>query len=78
LSASNTVNSHGAAVATWVGFNDDAPRTVDRYSKDIAAFLMWAAEPHLVARKTHWVSGDDLFNRTDKTVVLHEEVSVVG
>ena len=25
--------------------------TVDQYSKDVAAFLMWAAEPHLEARK---------------------------
>jgi hypothetical protein len=34
-----------------VRFDDDAPQTVDQYAKDIAAFLMWAAEPHLVARK---------------------------
>jgi cytochrome c1 len=37
--------------AGQVRFDDDAPQTVDQYSKDIAAFLMWAAEPHLVARK---------------------------
>jgi ubiquinol-cytochrome c reductase cytochrome b/c1 subunit len=24
---------------------------MDQYSRDIAAFLMWAAEPHLVQRK---------------------------
>ena len=24
---------------------------VEQYAKDVAAFLMWAAEPHLVARK---------------------------
>jgi len=34
-----------------VSFDDDAPRTVQQYSKDIAAFLAWAAEPHLVSRK---------------------------
>jgi ubiquinol-cytochrome c reductase cytochrome c1 subunit len=34
-----------------VRFDDDAPQTVDQYSKDIAAFLMWTVEPHLVARK---------------------------
>jgi ubiquinol-cytochrome c reductase cytochrome c1 subunit len=28
-----------------------APETVDQYSKDVTAFLMWAAEPHLEARK---------------------------
>ena len=27
------------------------PETVDQYSRDVAAFLMWVAEPHLVARK---------------------------
>lgn len=28
----------------------DVPRTVDQYGKDVAAFLMWAAEPKLEAR----------------------------
>ena len=28
-----------------------SPATVDQYSKDVAAFMMWAAEPHLEARK---------------------------
>ena len=27
------------------------PLTVDQYSRDVSAFLMWAAEPHLVERK---------------------------
>ena len=27
------------------------PQTVDQYSRDVSAFLMWVAEPHLVARK---------------------------
>jgi len=27
------------------------PLTVDQYARDVAAFLMWVAEPHLVARK---------------------------
>ncbi len=27
------------------------PQTVEQYSRDVAAFLMWVAEPHLVARK---------------------------
>jgi ubiquinol-cytochrome c reductase cytochrome c1 subunit len=31
---------------------NDVPETVDQYSKDVAAFLMWAAEPHLVERKS--------------------------
>jgi ubiquinol-cytochrome c reductase cytochrome c1 subunit len=27
------------------------PETVDQYGKDVAAFLVWAAEPHMEARK---------------------------
>ena len=28
------------------------PETVEQYAKDVAAFLMWAAEPHMEARKS--------------------------
>ncbi len=31
--------------------NNDVPETVDQYAKDVASFLMWAAEPHMEARK---------------------------
>jgi ubiquinol-cytochrome c reductase cytochrome c1 subunit len=34
-----------------VTYEDGSPETVDQYSHDISAFLMWAAEPHLVERK---------------------------
>lgn len=34
-----------------VEYDDGTPQTVDQYAKDIAAFMMWAAEPHLVERK---------------------------
>jgi cytochrome c1 len=34
-----------------VAYDDGSPQTIDQYTKDIAAFLMWAAEPHLEARK---------------------------
>jgi ubiquinol-cytochrome c reductase cytochrome b/c1 subunit len=34
-----------------VTFDDGAPNKLDDEAKDIAAFLMWAAEPHLVQRK---------------------------
>jgi ubiquinol-cytochrome c reductase cytochrome b/c1 subunit len=34
-----------------VTYDDGSPQTVEQYSKDVAAFLMWAAEPHLEARK---------------------------
>jgi cytochrome c1 len=34
-----------------ITYDDGSPQTLDQYSKDVAAFLMWAAEPHLVQRK---------------------------
>jgi cytochrome c1 len=34
-----------------VEYTDGTPTTVEQYSKDVSAFLMWAAEPHLDARK---------------------------
>ena len=34
-----------------VDYTDGAPMTVEQYAKDISAFLMWTAEPHLEARK---------------------------
>ena len=34
-----------------VAYTDGAPKTIDQYSRDVSAFLMWAAEPHLEARK---------------------------
>ena len=34
-----------------VDYTDGSPATVEQYAKDISAFLMWAAEPHLVQRK---------------------------
>ncbi len=34
-----------------VEYTDGTPMTTEQYAKDVAAFLMWAAEPHLDARK---------------------------
>jgi ubiquinol-cytochrome c reductase cytochrome c1 subunit len=34
-----------------VTYDDGSPQTVDQYAHDVSAFLMWAAEPHLEARK---------------------------
>jgi ubiquinol-cytochrome c reductase cytochrome b/c1 subunit len=34
-----------------VEYTDGAPMTAEQYAKDVSAFLMWSAEPHLVARK---------------------------
>ena len=34
-----------------VTYEDGTPTTIDQYGKDVAAFMMWAAEPHMIARK---------------------------
>ena len=34
-----------------VTYDDGSPQTVDQYARDVAAFLMWAAEPHMEQRK---------------------------
>lgn len=34
-----------------VTYADGSPETIDQYSRDVSAFLMWSAEPHLMARK---------------------------
>ncbi|MBV9529837.1 MAG: cytochrome b N-terminal domain-containing protein [Bradyrhizobium sp.] len=34
-----------------VTYDDGSPATVAQYAKDVATFLMWAAEPHMEARK---------------------------
>ncbi|MFK7791475.1 MAG: cytochrome c1 [Devosiaceae bacterium] len=38
----------------WDGmhaYQDGSPETISQYSQDVAAFMMWAAEPHLNQRK---------------------------
>lgn len=35
-----------------IEYTDGTPQTVDQYAQDISAFLMWAAEPSLVERKS--------------------------
>lgn len=34
-----------------VTYDDGSPETLDQYAKDVAAFMMWAAEPHMEDRK---------------------------
>ncbi len=34
-----------------VTYTDGSPQTLDQYAHDVTAFLAWAAEPHMVARK---------------------------
>ncbi len=34
-----------------VEYTDGSPQTKEQYSKDVSAFMMWAAEPHLEQRK---------------------------
>ena len=37
--------------AGQVAYTDGTPTTIDQYARDVSAFLMWTAEPHLVERK---------------------------
>ena len=37
--------------AGQVKYDDGTPETLHQYAKDVASFLMWASEPHMVARK---------------------------
>jgi cytochrome c1 len=34
-----------------IDYTDGTPTTVDQFAKDVSAFMMWAAEPHMEARK---------------------------
>jgi len=34
-----------------VTYDDGSPETLEQYSRDVSAFLMWAAEPHMEDRK---------------------------
>jgi ubiquinol-cytochrome c reductase cytochrome c1 subunit len=34
-----------------VTYTDGSPQMVDQYARDVSAYLMWVAEPHLVDRK---------------------------
>jgi ubiquinol-cytochrome c reductase cytochrome c1 subunit len=34
-----------------VTYDDGSPETLDQYARDVSAFLMWAAEPHMEERK---------------------------
>lgn len=43
--------SDGAVTYAPAEDGSTVPATVDQYSRDVSAFMMWMAEPHLVARK---------------------------
>lgn len=43
--------SDGAVTYAAAEDGSTVPETADQYSRDVSAFLMWVAEPHLVARK---------------------------
>jgi ubiquinol-cytochrome c reductase cytochrome c1 subunit len=34
-----------------ITYDDGSPETVDQYSRDVAAFIAWASEPHQIQRK---------------------------
>ena len=52
---------------------NDVPETVDQYAKDVTAFLMWAAEPHLVDRKAMGLTVMVFLDHLRRPRLLHEE-----
>ena len=60
--AGTTLHHNAAFPGNWIGmpqplqddqvtYEDGTPATVDQMAKDVSAFLMWTAEPHMMARK---------------------------
>ncbi len=59
-----------------VQYNDGTPTTVDQYGRDVAAFLMWAAEPTLDARKRLGFQVMIFLIVLTGLLVLHQEKSL--
>ena len=59
-----------------VDYTDGSPATVDQYAKDVAAFMMWAAEPHLEARKRIGFQVMIFLVDLRRADVLHQEEGV--
>lgn len=51
LNASALAMTPPLSADTAVQYDDGTPASVDQNARDVAAFLMWTAEPHLEARK---------------------------
>ncbi|WP_298948203.1 cytochrome c1 [Paracoccus sp. S1E-3] len=60
--AGTTLYHNAAFAGNWIGmpapladdqvtYEDGTPATVDQMAKDVSAFLMWTAEPHMMNRK---------------------------
>ena len=59
-----------------VDYKDGTPPTLDNYSKDVAAFLSWAAEPNLPERKRIGLPGHDLPDRVRGAALLRQEADL--
>lgn len=49
--ASNTLAMAPPLSNGIVSYEDEVPETVEHYARDVSAFLMWAADPHMEIRK---------------------------
>ncbi len=56
-----------------VTFDDGSPATVAQYAHDVTTFLMWAAEPHMEARKRIGHAGVRVPDPAHGLAVLHQE-----
>ena len=59
-----------------VTYQDGTPQTLAQYSKDVSAFLMWAAEPHMEARKRIGFQVMIFLIMLRRPAVLHQEEGV--
>ena len=58
-----------------VEYTDGTPATVDQYGRDVAAFLMWTAEPTLDARNS-WLPGHGVPHSAVRPAVFHQETGL--
>ena len=56
-----------------VTYDDGSPATVAQYAKDVTTFLMWAAEPHMEARKRLGMQVFVFLILLHRPAVLHQE-----
>ena len=60
-----------------VTYDDGAPETVDQYSKDISAFLMWGRRTASGKPQSAWLQGDYLYADFRRPSVSDQKISLV-
>ncbi len=60
-----------------VTYEDGAPQTIDQYAKDVAAFMMWVAEPHLEVAQASRAWRRGLPARLRRAALFHQAQDLV-